>query len=146
MKIAKWICLLFLTTNILAGGDYGGGPQIVQINKIDHSIKLADIKLSRDKKDVEVILTYQRRVLKFDPFLGEKDAQKLKYGKYAEKRVSYDKNLFSQDLINKLNKRSVFTIFKSKYRKLVQENFTLEEVTEQMNLDEEKRAFEVNLK
>ncbi|MFG1501176.1 hypothetical protein ABMA70_13300 [Halobacteriovorax sp. XZX-3] len=146
MKVLKWIILASLATTILAGGDYGGGPKVVALNKLDHSVQLGDIKLSRNKDKIELTVIYQKRVTKFDPFLSEKDANKLMYGKYAEVRVNYDKELFNQDLIDELKGRGPITIFKSKYKKLVNEYFTIDEVTDQVNIDPDKKYFEVNLK
>ncbi|EPZ49579.1 hypothetical protein M902_0806 [Bacteriovorax sp. BAL6_X] len=146
MKVFKWMVLSFIAASILAGGDYGGGPKIVALNKLDHSVHLGDIKLTKDNEKVELTVIYQRRVMKFDPFLGERDAHKLKYGKYAEARVKYDKGLFNQDLIDELSGRGPITIFRSKYRKLVNEYFTIDEVTDQVNIDSDKRYFEVNIK
>ena len=90
---------ILLSTLSFAGGDYGGGPKILEFHKLDHTINLGDVKLSRDKEFVEVLVTYQKRRTEFNPFVGEKEAQKLLFGKYASFTVKYQREVIDQTLI-----------------------------------------------
>ena len=146
MKLMKLLVITFITMSAYAGGDYGGGPKIVALNRLDYSVNFKDIKLTRDRESVELILSYKKRSLDFDPFVSERDGKLLQFGKYAEVRVKFDKDQLPQRVIDELNERSKFTIFTAKYKKLVQENFTINEVTEQMNTTPEKRYYEIQVR
>lgn len=145
-KLLINLILLGLSLTVMAGGDYGGGPKVIKLYKLDHSVKIGDIKLSKDKKKVKVEVFYQKRRTEFNPFIGEKEAQKLLYGKHAYVTLKYDKEHFNQDLIDKLEKRKRFTFFKKKYKKLAQKNFTVEEITGQINKQRDAKYYEVQMK
>ncbi|WP_372654334.1 hypothetical protein [Halobacteriovorax sp.] len=138
--------IFILCFNVNAGGEYGGGPKLVKLHKLDFGVKIGDLSLSRDKERVKLEISYKKKRTEFDPFVGEKEAQRLLYGKYSTFTLEYDKNDLPSHVVDKLEKRSFFTIFNSKYKELARENFSIEEVTEQMNKAENAKYYEVQLK
>ncbi len=130
----------------MAGGDYGGGPKVIELYKLDHSVKIGDIKLSKDKTRVKLEVSYKKRRTEFNPFVGEKEAQKLLFGKYATVTLEYDKEHFNQDLIDKLKKRKRFSFLKKKYKLLAKKNFIVEEITKQIHKKEDAKYYEIQMK
>jgi len=147
MKKTLFSLLIFGFSFIaFAGGDYGGGPKVIELYKLDHSVSITDIKLSKDKKKVELELFYKKRRTEHNPFVGEKEAQKLLFGKSTPIYLEYEKDLFNQELIDKLKKRKRFILFKKKYKKMAKETFVVEEISEQVNKKADSKYFEVRSK
>ncbi|GEM_PF-7040115 len=138
--------IFFLCFNVTAGGEYGGGPKLVKLHKLDFGVKIGDLSLSRDKETVKLEVSYKKKRTEFNPFVGEKEAQRLLYGKYSTVTIEYDKKDLPSHVIDKLKERSFFTIFNSKYKELARENFSIEEITEQVNKAEDAKYYEVQLK
>jgi len=128
MNFFKIFILLLVNTIIFAGGDYGGGPQVVALHRSDTHVHFSDIKLSRDKELVELDFSYRKVRMKTNPLLTEEEEKKLRRGKFTTLIMRYDKDLFDQDSLDMLEKRKKFVIFRKKYKKLAQKLFKVEKL------------------
>jgi hypothetical protein len=140
------LAVLAVSNYVIAGGDYGGGPKVIALDKQDTHVNLNDLKLSRDKNFVELSVAYRMVRNRTNPLLTEEEEKKLRRGKFTSIKFSYDKELFHQDILEKLDKRKKLTLFKSKYKKMARDLFELEEIKRFEKRRNEQRFYEVRLK
>jgi hypothetical protein len=133
-------------SNASAGGDYGGGPKVIELMKQDTHISLNDLKLTKDKEFVELTVAYRKVRTRINPLLTEEENKKLRLGKFTAIKYKYDKSLFSQRTIDKLKKRKRFVLFKKKYKKLARRIFEIEEIKKTDKNATETRFYEVRFK
>jgi hypothetical protein len=138
--------LLAAITSSFAGGDYGGGPKIIELMKQDTHVNVKDIKLTKDKLLVELTIAYRMVRTGTNPLLTEEEEKKLRLGKYSAIKFKYDKELFHQDTIDKLNKRKKFFYSKKKYKKLARKYFEIEEVKNTNKRVLKRKYYELRLK
>ncbi|WP_127716888.1 hypothetical protein [Halobacteriovorax sp. HLS] len=140
------ILLLFTIEYAIAGGDYGGGPRVVTLYKLDSPLALNDLKLSKDKNSVELTVAYRMVRTHIDPLLTEEENKKLRLGKTTFIKYNYDKSLFADDTIEILEKRKRFTIFKKKYKKLAKKYFEIERIKSVNKDASDFKHYEVRLR
>lgn len=140
------LLIFILCFNVNAGGEYGGGPKLIKLHKLDFDVKVGDLSLTRDKERVKLQITYKKKRKDFNPFVGEREAQRLLFGKSTIISLEYDKNDLPSYVVDKLKKRSIFSIFNSKYKELARESFSIEEITKEVNKQEDAKFYEVHLK
>ncbi|EQC45000.1 hypothetical protein M899_0544 [Bacteriovorax sp. BSW11_IV] len=135
--------LLIFSATAIAGGDFGGGPKIIELSRQDFSVKPLDLELSEDQKNINLIVVYKKVDKEFNPFHSEEETKKLQIGKYTTIKIPYDKTLFSDEVVERLEDRKKFFLFRKKEKKLAQDNFMIEEVTDQLNRNPQKRYYEI---
>ncbi|OIQ20033.1 MAG: hypothetical protein BM556_05965 [Bacteriovorax sp. MedPE-SWde] len=137
---------IFISLSVIAGGDYGGGPKVITLNALDFKVNVADIKLNKKLDKVDLKVHYQKRRYENVYHLSERKQNELRSGKLTAITFSYDKELFHQDTIDRLEKRKKFNLFKSKYKKLARKIFIVEEIKKLDKKSSESRSYEVRMK
>lgn len=135
-----------LSISSFAGGDYGGGPKLIELMKQDTHLNVSDIKLTKDKELVELVLAYRMVRTGTNPLLTEEEEKKLRLGKYTTIRYRYDKELFNQEVIDKLSKRKRFFYSKKKYKKIARKLFELEQIKKTNKHVSKRKYYELRFK
>lgn len=140
------LLLILSLSSSFAGGEYGGGPKIFELTKQDTHVTLADLKLTKDKELVELTVAYKMVRSSINPLLTEEENKKLRLGKYTAIKYKYEKELFSDATIEKLEKRKKFTFFKRKYKKMAKKIFVIEEIKKTDKRTSRPKFYEVRFR